>query len=142
MKSFVRKSLLVPVLVIVLGCAMADQVRAQTFKTLHSFMASRTALGYWTTNSDGSSPISLILSGNTLYGTASYGGTAGNGTVFALSTDGTRFKILHTFTASYTNGRGFYTNTDGATPTAGLILSGDALYGTTGSKSLSPVSQS
>ena len=41
----------------------------------------------------------LILSGNTLYGTAYYGGSAGNGTVFALNTNGTGFTTLHTFTA-------------------------------------------
>src|SRR5258708_31096052 len=40
--------------------------------------------------------------------------------VFAVNTDGTGFTTLHNF-ASY----------DGADPVAGLILSGDTLYGTT-----------
>ena len=41
----------------------------------------------------------LILSGNTLYGTAQYGGSSGNGTVFAVNTDGTGFTNLYSFTA-------------------------------------------
>ena len=40
----------------------------------------------------------LILSGNTLYGTAYDGGTYGNGTVFAVNTNGTGFTNLHSFT--------------------------------------------
>ena len=40
----------------------------------------------------------LILSGNTLYGTASSGGSSGDGTVFAVNTDGTGFTTLHSFT--------------------------------------------
>jgi uncharacterized repeat protein (TIGR03803 family) len=62
----------------------------------------------------------LILSGNTLYGTAAGGGSSGYGTVFAVSTDGTGFTKLYSFT-----GYG-----DGGNPNAGLILSGNTLYGT------------
>src|SRR2546428_10366169 len=50
------------------------------FANLHSFNPN---LG-----SDGANPhAGLILSGNTLYGTAAGGGSAGNGTVFAVNTD-------------------------------------------------------
>jgi len=45
----------------------------------------------------------LILSGNTLYGTASRGGSYGSyggGTVFAVNTDGTGFTNLHSLTYS------------------------------------------
>jgi uncharacterized repeat protein (TIGR03803 family) len=90
------------------------------FRTLHSFRAPA--------NSDGSFPKSrLLLSGDTLYGTASTGGSSGQGTVFTLNTDGTGFTTLHSFTANYnpTNA-----NSDGANPLAGLILSGNTLYGT------------
>ena len=66
----------------------------------------------------------LILSGNTLYGTAVYGGSSGDGTVFAVNTDGTGFTTLHNFTATV------YGQRDGAFPYAGLILSGNTLYGT------------
>jgi uncharacterized repeat protein (TIGR03803 family) len=38
------------------------------------------------TNSEGAGPLArLLLSGNTLYGTATHGGSTGNGTVFSLS---------------------------------------------------------
>jgi uncharacterized repeat protein (TIGR03803 family) len=68
----------------------------------------------------------LILAGNVLYGTAQYGGSSGNGTVFALNTDGTGFTNLYSFSTTDTNG----CNGDGANPEAGLILSGNTLYGT------------
>jgi uncharacterized repeat protein (TIGR03803 family) len=70
----------------------------------------------------------LILSGNTVYGTASGGGANGNGTVFAVNTNGAGFTNLYTFTAPYFVAEA--TNSDGANPQAGLILSGDTLYGT------------
>ena len=78
------------------------------------------------TNSDGDEPMAgLILSGNTLYGTAWLGGSSGYGTVFAVNTDGTGFTNLHSFSALLNS-----TNSDGANPQAGLILSGNTLYGT------------
>ena len=77
------------------------------------------------TNHDGAIPRSLlVLSGNTLYGTAYQGGSAGNGTVFAINTDGSGFTNLHTFNALVSN-----TNSDGARPFAGLIRSGNRLFG-------------
>jgi uncharacterized repeat protein (TIGR03803 family) len=80
------------------------------------------------TNSDGAAPIAgLTLSGNTLYGTASGGGSGGVGTVFAINTDGTDFTNLYNFTAPDLNTG---TNSDGAQPVGGLILSGSTLYGT------------
>jgi uncharacterized repeat protein (TIGR03803 family) len=88
------------------------------------------------TNSDGANPVaSLVISGNTLYGTAERGGSGGNGTVFAVNTDGTGFTNLHSFSitsgssGSNTSGSNA-TNSDGANPWAGLIISGDTLYGT------------
>jgi uncharacterized repeat protein (TIGR03803 family) len=75
---------------------------------------------YSYTNSDGANPAaSLVLAGNTLYGTASTGGSAGKGTVFSINANGTGFTTLHHFTGS-----------DGANPIAGLILAGNILYGT------------
>src|SRR5262249_22549642 len=71
-------------------------------------------------NFQGANPnAGLILSGNTLYGTAAAAGSSGAGTVFAVNTDGTGFRLLHIFTY-----------TDGANPWSGLILSGNTLYGT------------
>ncbi len=80
------------------------------------------------TNSDGTHPSGgLILSGNTLYGTAYSGGCSANGAVFKLNTDGSGFTNLHSFTALDPVAG---TNDDGANPVAGLILSGNVLYGT------------
>jgi len=71
-------------------------------------------------NTDGANPnAGLVLSGNTLYGTAAAAGSAGAGTVFAVNTDGTGFRILHSFTY-----------TDAANPWSALILSSNTLYGT------------
>lgn len=94
------------------------------FTNLYSFTATSVALP--NTNNDGANPNSVILAGNRLYGTTYYGGTNGNGTVFALNTDGTGLSVLHTFTAESEN-----TNSDGANPAAGLVLSGTTLYGAT-----------
>jgi uncharacterized repeat protein (TIGR03803 family) len=70
----------------------------------------------------------LILSGDTLYGTASGGGAGGNGVVFSLNTNGGNFTVLHNFTPMDTLTG---TNTDGAMPFGGLVLTGNTLYGTT-----------
>lgn len=73
----------------------------------------------------------MILSGDTLYGTAPVGGSSSNGTVFKVNIDGTGFTVLHSFaaTTSY-NGLGAPINSDGASPQAGLVLWGTTLYGT------------
>src|SRR6267154_2705041 len=103
--------LLLPALTVALGLVMTSQVTAQTFTNLYGF----------TGGNDGGAPYAgLILSGNTLYGTASGGGSSGNGTVFAVNTDGSGFTNLHGFTGG----------NDGGAPYAGLILSSNTLYGT------------
>src|ERR1035441_1731174 len=93
---------LLPALIVGLGLTFASTITAQTFMTLHSFT------GF--TDSDGAAPNGLILLGNTLFGTAYYGGSSdsGNGTVFAFDTNGTVFTHLHSFTATY-----YTTNSDG-----------------------------
>jgi len=91
------------------------------FTNLHTFSATTGSAGGEGINSDGVNPVGgLILSGSTLYGTAVQGGTAGYGTVFALNTDGTGFRTLHSFTDG----------SDGGYPWDALILSGNTLYGT------------
>jgi uncharacterized repeat protein (TIGR03803 family) len=93
------------------GTVFAINTNGMNFTNLYSF----------TGGNDGNEPRgSLILSSNILYGTALYGGTFNNGTVFSLNIDGTGYTNLH----SFTNGN------DGANPIAGLILSGNTLYGT------------
>src|SRR2546425_977852 len=99
---------------------------AQAFKVLHDFSATS---GRPSTNWDGAQPYltGLVFSGATLYGTTYFGGTNGSGVVFALSTEGGDFTVLHTFTRSDSP---FYTNLDGEFPQGGLVLQGDTLYGT------------
>src|SRR5438477_64525 len=112
-----------------LACFIFSSVgQAQTFTVLHSFAAGSGSYPYDYTNSDGAPPFAdLILSGNTLYGTAYGGGSSGKGTAFRLNIDGTGFTNLHSFTA--TSGP-LSTNSDGAFPEARLILSVNVLYGT------------
>ena len=108
------------------------------FAQLHSFAA--TVPSVFGTNYDGNRPQrGVITDGTWLYGTARYGGTNGNGTVFKINTDGSGFAVLKTFSATYlgtnnvsgnlviTSG----TNSDGAYPIGSLVLNGGTLYGTT-----------
>jgi uncharacterized repeat protein (TIGR03803 family) len=107
------------------GGVFAIQTDGTGFTNLYTFTATS---GPLSTNSDGAQTIDnggLVLSGNTLYGTAYYGGSAGNGTVFAVNTNGSGFATLHSFTAESSG-----TNNDGANPYSGLVLSGNTLYGT------------
>jgi uncharacterized repeat protein (TIGR03803 family) len=73
-------------------------------------------------SSDGASPLgSLTLSGSTLYGMTSAGGSNNLGTAFKMNTDGTGFSLLRSF-----NGY-----SDGQTPYGLLTLDGSTLYGMT-----------
>src|SRR6266446_4904964 len=124
-----REAWVLPALIAVLNLLPAGRVPAQTFTTLYSFTATSYPGYFDSTNSDGAYPqAGLTLSGNTLYGTALSGGSSGWGTVFAVNTDGTGFTNLHSFTAL--SGPHTSTNSDGANPYAGLVLSGNTLYGT------------
>ena len=77
MKTYIINLFLLPALIAGLGL----NTNGTGFTNLHSF----TALGHLT-NSDGATPYAaLVLSGNTLYGTARDGGSSGAGTVFSLS---------------------------------------------------------
>lgn len=96
------------------------------FAVLHSFSPVDPLNG---TNADGASPCAtMILSGASLYGTATAGGAGGSGTVYSINTNGTAFACLHSF-ASVNTPTG--TNLDGAQPIAQLLLLDNALYGTT-----------
>jgi uncharacterized repeat protein (TIGR03803 family) len=80
-----------------------------------------TNLFSFTNGIDGVNPeAGLVLSGHTLYGTADGGGAKNFGDVFSINTSGTGFTTLY----SFTNGL------DGASPAAGVLLSGNTLYGT------------
>src|SRR6267154_2586136 len=120
MKTCLRDLFLLLVLIAGLGLMLSDRVMAQTFTTVHSFTA--TSASFPGSNSDGANPYGLILSGNTLYGTAGRGGSSGCGMVFKVNPNGMGFTTLHSFNC----------NTDGTYPQRGLILSGNTLYGTAG----------
>ena len=113
------------------GTVFAIHTDGTGFKNLYNF--SMVSGSRNNTNSDGfGAKSSLILANNTLYGTASRGGSAGNGTVFALNTDGTGFTNLHSFSdlVLMTTPPYVYTNSDGVSPQAGLVLLGSTMYGT------------
>jgi uncharacterized repeat protein (TIGR03803 family) len=100
------------------GTVFALNTDGTSFTNLHDFA------GY---PGDGTTPASgLILLANKLYGTAPYGGSSSNGTVFGLLTDGTGFTNLHHCTTFALN----YTNSDGANPLAGSVILRNNLYGT------------
>src|SRR5262249_40837742 len=79
------------------------------------------------TGTDGYWPVSTpVVSGNTIFGVTSIGGTNNSGNVFRLDTDGSNFTNLYSFTSS--GGA----NRDGAQVNdyTGPVLSGNTLYGT------------
>jgi uncharacterized repeat protein (TIGR03803 family) len=94
--------------------AVVNVCLAQTFTVLHNFAGPPDGAGSFA---------ELLLSGNTLYGTSGSGGTATNGTVFKINTDGTGYTVLYSFLGP----------PDGAGPGPGLVLSGSTLYGNTSS---------
>jgi uncharacterized repeat protein (TIGR03803 family) len=104
------------------GTVFAVNFGSTVFTNLHDF----------TGGDDGAQPFAgLVLSGNILYGTAQQGGSASNGKLFAINTDGSGFKTIYSFSASTFNANNFTsTNADGAMPLGSLIVSGGTLYGT------------
>ena len=92
-----------------------------SFTNLHTF----------TQGADGGNLVgSLVLAGNNLYGTALFGGASNYGCVFAINTDGSGLTNIYNFSALVYGGPTFGTNSDGAYPQCGLVLSGNTLYGT------------
>ena len=84
------------------------------FNLLHSFSAS---------SSDGRAPIGAVtVSGPMMFGLTQQGGSAGNGTLFKMNTDGTGFSLLHSFGS---------TANDGQLPRGALTPSGNTLFGMT-----------
>jgi len=74
---------------------------------------------------DGSNPYygdNLILSGKTLYGMTTDGGTDDDGAIFSFNTKTGQYTVLHSFTGA---------TTDGSVPYGSLILSGKHFYGMT-----------
>ena len=86
---------------------------AQTLTTLHAF----------TSHADGGGPsATLVQSSNTLFGVTGEGGNSYDGTVFAINTDGSSFRVLSDLAAA--GGGKIWAG-------AGLMDAGGVLYGTT-----------
>src|SRR5690242_8424090 len=110
MTRCIKSLFLLPALTAGLGVMQNSRLTAQTFTALQSFSG----------GGDGGHPrANLILSYKTLYGTTSQGGSSGYGTVFAVGTNGTGFRVLHSFNGA----------SDGAQPMAPLILWSNSLFG-------------
>jgi uncharacterized repeat protein (TIGR03803 family) len=110
------------------GTVFSLNIDGTGYRVLHSFAGGSEGAGPWA---------ALTLSGVTLYGTTTEGGN-GVGTVFKVNTDGTGFATIYQFSAGTligSDGTGEvgpnYVNADGACPKAGLVLSGNTLYGST-----------
>jgi uncharacterized repeat protein (TIGR03803 family) len=113
------------------GAVFRINIDGSGFTNLHSFAPSTNE--FELTNADGIQPFGgVIISSNVLYGTTEYGGVWGSGTVFRVNTDGSVFTNLYSF-SPYTNhnSQGISTNSDGAVPGTGVVLSSNTLYGTT-----------
>jgi uncharacterized repeat protein (TIGR03803 family) len=97
-----------------LGSIFAINTNGTNFHVIHSFTNAP---------SDGANPYGgLVISGGTLYGTASGNNNSGDsGVIFSVSTNGTGYTNLYRFTGA----------TDGGTPNGNLVLGGSVLYGTT-----------
>jgi uncharacterized repeat protein (TIGR03803 family) len=98
------------------GTLFKININGSGFTILHHFGSG---------NTDGTDPMgSLTLSGSTLYGMTTYGGSSGFGTVFKINTADTGYTILHNFTGG---------SEDGQYPHGDLTLSADGstLYGMT-----------
>ena len=83
---------------------------------------------------DGENPLTaLFLSGNTLYGTAQgdpyLAGYPNYGTIFSISTTGTNFTVLNTFSTTGFSVLHSFNHQDGANPSSQLVLSGSIYYG-------------
>jgi len=96
------------------GTIFAIEADGSNFRVLHSF-GGPTGDGSWPYGSP-------TVSGSTLYGMTLYGGTSDKGTIFSVSTDGSDYRVLHSFTESAT---------DGSRPFGNLLLWGSTLFGMT-----------
>ena len=101
---------------------------------LHAFapIAESRSLNDSPANADGAEPNGALCVANdgVLYGTATRGGTNGQGTIFRLNPDGTGFQVLHSFQALPTLFAGA-PNEDGAYPDGALIQGPEGqLFGT------------
>jgi uncharacterized repeat protein (TIGR03803 family) len=72
----------------------------------------------------------LLLTNNLLYGTTTEGGSNVTGTVFSFNTSNSDYTDLYNFPTGVYSGSA-YTNSTGFEPWAGVVMSGNTLYGVT-----------
>jgi uncharacterized repeat protein (TIGR03803 family) len=100
-----------------LGTVFKMNADGTDYTTLHNFGS---------VVNDGTGPLAGLLAvGGILYGTSTGGGSFSYGTVFRIQTNGSSYRILHSFPAI---SGPFSTNAEGAYP-RGLILSDNTLFG-------------
>jgi len=121
-RNLLMKLTVKPLCVMTAVMALATGTGAQTFTVLKSFNSNINTTGYHAWGMPVQGP------DGTLYGVTTDGGAGASGVVFRILTNGTAFTVIKSFPLVEA-AKG--TNTDGATPHAGLVLSGSTLYGTT-----------
>ena len=104
------------------GVLFSVTTAGASYNVIHSFSILNN--GY---NTDGALPdCTLTFAGGKLYGTATAGGSLGNGVLFSANPDGTGFTTLFNFSGVTPNtGYGLHS------PAGELVLSGETLYGVT-----------
>ena len=104
------------------GTVFAIGINGQGFTNLVNFN------GNVNPNSPTEPEATVVLFGNSLYGTTWFGGAYDNGTIFYVATNGSTSGRLHDFyTPTYTS---YINNYDGVFPSAKLICQAGTLYGT------------
>jgi uncharacterized repeat protein (TIGR03803 family) len=106
----------------VMMAVLALTARAQTFTVLKTFNPNINATGLHARGTLVQGP------DGSLYGVATDGGAGAAGVVFRVQTNATGFTVLKNFSLTDVISG---TNSDGANPQAGLLLSGSTLFGTT-----------
>ena len=96
------------------GTVYSISTNGENFTVLHTFSGG--------TNDAHEPQGGVILCGNMLYGTTIYGGTYGHGTVFAISTNGSSYSILHSFNPA---------TGEGVDARTGIVMAGNTVYGIT-----------
>lgn len=106
------------------GVVFSFDIAKKKYKVLQNFRCPGNATPQCIDSVNGATPDhgTLVQSGSTLFGLTTAGGNFGFGALFSVNTDGSHFKILHSFGSS--------TN-DGVNPFGSLLLNGTTLYGTT-----------
>ncbi len=108
---------------LLLSWQSADAVE---FRLLHSFSFA---------DNDGARPsyeCAFTQSGSTLYGVTTSGATNGRGALFRMNTDGSDFKVIHSFSGGNVGGSVNTNYDDGCFPYGSPVLTGDLIYGATG----------